>query len=239
MHPNTRKIEIVKELGISVSDDSTILDLGCGQGQSVRELRELGYQAFGCDFKLDATPDTQAMREAGQLRRIEPGPYRLPFEDKSFDFVFSHTVLEHVKNYDETINEIKRVLRTDGFNLHTFPSRYRLVEAHIKVPFASLIQSYWWLYLWAMLGIRSPHQAGMRSQDVANMNMTFLRERTNYLSKRQITRLFSKHFSEVKFCEDIFLKCSRRGHFIYSLGKVLPFLPALYSTFRARVLSAK
>ena len=239
MHPNTRKIEIVKELGISVNDDSTILDLGCGQGQSVRELRELGYQAFGCDFKLGATPETQAMREAGQLRRIEPGPYRLPFEDSSFDFIFSHTVLEHVRNYDKTINEIRRVLRTGGVNLHTFPSKYRLVEAHIKVPFASLIRSYWWLYLWAVLGIRNPYQAGMRSNEVASMNLKFLRERTNYLSKKQLTRLFSNYFSEVTFCEDVFLKCSRRGRLIFSLGKVLPFLPSLYSTFRARVLLAR
>lgn len=239
MHPNTRKIEIVMELGIPVNDDSTILDLGCGQGQSVRELRELGYQAFGCDFKLGASPEAQAMSEAGQLRHIESGPYRLPFEDNSFDFIFSHTVLEHVRNYDETLNEIRRVLRTDGVNLHTFPSKYRLVEAHIKVPFASLIQSYWWLYLWAVLGIRNSHQAGMRSHEVASMNLKFLRERTNYLSKKQLKRLFSNNFSEVTFCEDVFLKCSRRGRFIFSLGKVLPFLPSLYSTFRARVLLAR
>ena len=239
MHPNTRKIEIVKELGIPLSEDSTGLDLGCGKGQSVRELRELGYQAFGCDFKLDATPETQAMRDAGQLRHIEQQPYRLPFEDNSIDFIFSHTVLEHVKNFDETVSEISRVLKADGANLHTFPSKYRLVEAHIKVPFASLLQSYGWLYLWAALGVRSPYQKGMRAKEVAALNLKFLRERTNYLSKKQLTEQFSNYFSEVTFCEDVFLKCSRRGRIFFSLGKVLPFVPSLYSTFRARVLLAR
>ena len=232
------KLQIIKELGQTLTPESTIMDFGCGSGKNVQELRGLGYSAFGCDikFRSDKNTDTESMKNEGIIRLIDMNEYRLPFKDGLFDFVFSDQVFEHVQNYAETISEIRRVLKPDGFCLHIFPSRYKLIETHIKIPLSSIIQSYPWLYFWALAGIRNEFQSKLPARKVATLDYDYLRKSTNYLSKKQLTKEFKAYFNELIFCEKMFLKCSRRGKFLYGLSKVLPFIPALYSTFRSRVV---
>ena len=156
-----------------------ILDLGCGDGSAVHELRKLGYEAFGCDFEI--APGSH--RSAGRLRAIEK-PYRLPFDDATFDAVVSQEVLEHVQNYRETFREIRRVLRLGGVSVHVFPSRWRPIEAHVFVPFASVFRPYWWLLAWALVGVRNQYQRGVGPRKVAGRNYLYLRSHTNYLTRR-------------------------------------------------------
>ena len=105
-------------------------------------------------------------------------PYRLPFEDNRFDYVISSQVLEHVMDYDATFGEIRRVLKPGGISLHTFPSRYVLIEPHTFIPLASVIKSRSWLRLWALLGIRNDYQAGKSAREVAKLNHAYLHART-------------------------------------------------------------
>ena len=48
------------------------------------------------------------------LRVISENPYRIPFDDNTFDIVFSDQVFEHVQDYPTAISEIKRVLKPTG-----------------------------------------------------------------------------------------------------------------------------
>jgi hypothetical protein len=51
-----------------------------------------------------------------------------------------------------------------------------------------------------------------------------------------ITRHFQNTFRHVLFCEELFLKYSRRGKALYHLSKPLPLIPKLYSMLRQRVV---
>ena len=92
------KMNIIKEFGYILSTESVIMDFGCGSGKMVKELCDLEYQAFGCGTRFDTLDDTdtEAMIKQGILRTIDLKSYRLPFEDNTFDFIFSHSVFEHV-----------------------------------------------------------------------------------------------------------------------------------------------
>ena len=240
-YPLTIKMKILKELGYGLKPESKILDYGCGTGSTVRELRDIGYQTFGCDiqFKNDDYTDTESMHNLHIIRLINTRPYKLPFEDDTFDFIFSDQVFEHVQNYSESISELNRILKPDGCCLHIFPSQYCPIESHVYVPFSSIIMSYSWLLFWAMMGIRKKSQIGLSAKETARRNYDYLRNKTNYLSKKQITEEFKRYFNEVVYCEKFYLKYSKRGHYIYILSKILLFLPTFYSTFRARVLFTK
>jgi len=238
------KFEILDALECRMPPNPEILDFGCGAGRSVQILRDAEYSAWGCDIKIKAMKaakggkeiKTDSMVEAGQLRLIEDDPYRLPFDDDSFDFIFSEQVLEHVQNYREMTLELLRITKPGGGCLHFFPSRYQLMERHIKVPLAAVFSSYNWLLLWAMLGVRNWSQKELSAQETARWNYEFLRDRTNYLSKRQIRRHFSEHFERVIFAEKYFLEQSSRGRKIVPLMRLFGFIPAIYSALKTRVL---
>ena len=227
---------VIQGLSFKLKPGATVLDLGSGNGSIVKEYRGLGYEAFGCDFAFKEGPDVESLHSKGLIRLIEREPYRLPFADDSFDVVISDQVFEHVKNYDETLSEIRRVLKPEGISLHFFPSRYTPIEPHVYVPLATIIQKRWWLAIWAILGVRAPLQKGMSMREVTDANHVYLTGHTNYLSRSAIERFVSRYFRDYGFCESLFLKSSKRGRIIYKFSRFLPVLPWVYGIFRARVL---
>ena len=46
----------------------------------------------------------------------------LPFEDSSFDVVFSSNVLEHIPDLQKTLSEIRRVMKVNGLAIHVLPT---------------------------------------------------------------------------------------------------------------------
>jgi len=230
------QLSIINDLGYKVHPDATVLDFGCGAGGLVKAYRDKGYQAYGCDVSFKDGADVAVMQKEGTIRLIDLQSYRLPFDDGMFDLVVSDQVMEHVQDYSQALSEIKRVLRPGGVCLHFFPARYKPIEPHAYVPLASFIQSYWWLSIWAYLGIRNEHQGGLSPKEVAIRNFDYLRNNTNYLKKAELRKEFEHFFPEVKFCERAFLRNNIRARFISKISKVFPFIPGIYSTFHSRVV---
>jgi SAM-dependent methyltransferase len=100
--------------------DIKMLDWGTGKGHISYLLQKKGVKVTSCDiFDSEATDstfgqDTPILKEFGiEVDPLEH-PYKLPYEDESFDVLLSFGVLEHVPNDEESIKEISRVLRKDG-----------------------------------------------------------------------------------------------------------------------------
>lgn len=232
------KMKIIKDFGYAINRKSSILDFGCGSGNSVKELLECGYNASGCDieFKNTENNDLGIMIREGRIRKIHLDPYKLPFHDDSFDFIFSDDVFEHVKNYPEAISELSRVLKPSGVCLHTFASRYRFIESHTFVPLSSIIQAYWWIYVWVLLGIRNEWPDCRTVKERANRYYNYLKNKTNYLTKKDLQKNFAGYFNDVVFCEKEFLKFSRWGKYLSFLLKKIPRFSSLYSSLRLRII---
>jgi ubiquinone/menaquinone biosynthesis C-methylase UbiE len=232
----TAQLGILKDAGIRLPDNAVILDLGCGNGDLVAEYRRHGFDVYGCDFKFKAGRQVEKLRNIGAIRLIERDPYRMPFADQSFDVVVSDQVFEHVDNYPEVLAEHRRILKSGGVGLHFFPSRYRLVEPHVRVPCATILQGRNWLLFWALVGIRKPSQRGISAKERASDNYDYLRRHTNYLSKKQIIAYFGNAFERVEFREDLYFKYSVRVRFLHALSHWLPFVSAMYGTLKGRVV---
>ena len=195
----------------------------------VSEYRKAGYEAVGCDIRLETNESF--------LRLIEESPYRIPFADHSFDFVFSDQVLEHVQDHERAFSEICRVMRPGGLSLHIFPAKLAPLEGHVFVPLAGAIQNHSWLTFWAWLQLREPSQKGKGFREVADENYVYLKNRTRYLSKSEIVEAASPHFDEIRFVERYMIKHSYgKARYIYPIVKALPFTASLYSTFYSRVI---
>lgn len=94
----------------------TVLEVGVGMGTDHLALARLGARAFG----LDLTPRSLALTRRrlelhGVPARLARGDAeRLPFEDESFDFVYSFGVLHHAPDTARAVAEVRRVLRPGG-----------------------------------------------------------------------------------------------------------------------------
>jgi SAM-dependent methyltransferase len=94
---------------------TSTLDYGCGAGRSTRFLQHLGLAAVGVDVSQEMLEQARSKDPSGEYHHIPSG--RLPFDDSTFDLVFSSFVFLEVSRIEEIeriLKEIKRVLRKDG-----------------------------------------------------------------------------------------------------------------------------
>jgi ubiquinone/menaquinone biosynthesis C-methylase UbiE len=97
------------------------LDLGCGDGHLMDIIvSSVGHREL---IGVDIDPsETSLARKRNLYQEVFTAPGdQLPFPDGSFDFVFSNSVLEHIKPIDAVIGEVSRVLRPEGCFLFTVP----------------------------------------------------------------------------------------------------------------------
>ena len=226
-----QQLSILRDLGVQLNNNSVIVDLGCGNGSLVTEYLKKGFDAYGCDFKFKVVQE-KSLFESGRIRMIDQVSYRLPFEDKSVDIILSDQVFEHVEDYSTTLSEMRRILKPKGVCLNFFPSRYRIIEPHVFIPFASIIKNYSWLLFWALLGIGI--RKGKTPKETAQLNYEYLTYQTFYLTKSEIVKHCKEYFDTVKFYEELFIKYFP-GTFISRLAKI-PLIPLLYGTMRQRVM---
>lgn len=100
----------------NIEPGQRVLDLGCGAGGTVAELREAGIDAVGVDFSPSMIE--MARSEHGLGEHVQCGDATaLPFEDDSFDVVIADGVLHHLavqKSLGRSLGELNRVLRPGG-----------------------------------------------------------------------------------------------------------------------------
>lgn len=117
-----------------------ILDVGCGRGATVVYLLKQGHDVFGGE--VDASQVNIAKRGLKSLGfnpdaivRLDLDSGRYPFPDDYFDIVFSENVIEHVEDLSSFCKEVSRLTVRSGIGAHMFPSRYRINEPHVRLPF--------------------------------------------------------------------------------------------------------
>ncbi|HEY2902748.1 MAG TPA: class I SAM-dependent methyltransferase [Polyangia bacterium] len=70
-----------------------------------------------------------------EVRRLVCDGTAVPFKGQSFDFIFSSSVLEHVRDRAAVYQEMRRCLRPGGLMLHIMPSRtWKLLQLIFYYP---------------------------------------------------------------------------------------------------------
>jgi SAM-dependent methyltransferase len=212
--------------GFHLGEGSRVLDFGCGKGDEVYHWREEGFDAYG--FDLHDTPALRRPEDAAFFRttrptamdradtRLQASDYRIDFDDGFFDFVFSITVFEHVKDYDVAFRELARVMKPTSLGIHVFPGSYTLVEPHIGVPLASRIQHPLWFKLWARLGVRNEFQAEHSVEHVASENLRYAKQGLNYVRPAEILSHAGRYFNDVAFAPQFWEFPAPRANLLFA-----------------------
>jgi SAM-dependent methyltransferase len=89
------------------------LDLGCGAGMFLEDLRRLGYSPLGMDFSAEMV-QLASRAEAGRRRVVRADAMALPFGGDSFAAMIAVGLIEYLPEDHATLAEIFRVLKPGG-----------------------------------------------------------------------------------------------------------------------------
>lgn len=126
--------ELLEDLG--TTQDSRILDAGCGTGGNLINLNRHHMQTSGFDYSLDAVP---FWRQRGLTQCVIASINDIPYPDNIFAVALSIDVLES-DTVDESraIAELCRVVKPGGFILITVPAyRWLFSPEHHQAVHAS------------------------------------------------------------------------------------------------------
>lgn len=100
-----------------------VLEIGCGAGNNLWALAEMGFEVFGLELSETAVSFAkERLTSLGLSSSIEVGVMtELPFEDQSFDFVLDRGGITQVplNQIPKVSAEVHRVLRSPGV-FHSF-----------------------------------------------------------------------------------------------------------------------
>ncbi|RLC90519.1 MAG: hypothetical protein DRI37_01205 [Chloroflexi bacterium] len=107
-----------------------VLDVGCGRGEILRHVRQLGAQAMGVDYATVAVKMSRQIAERESAAQGQSGVYqadaqRLPFTARTFDRLLMLDIVEHLypPELERALAEAYRVLKPGGrIVVHTAPN---------------------------------------------------------------------------------------------------------------------
>lgn len=104
-----------------------VLDLSCGEGEILSNLKSLGCRVQGTHYRSDDYIVEDRKRLAGIPITDKVDLHRpLPFEAERFDVVILSEVIEHLEWHGTVIREVGRILKPGGYLLCTSPNIFRM-----------------------------------------------------------------------------------------------------------------
>ncbi len=99
--------------GVSLSESSLILDVGCGTGNNTILLAStVQNRVIGLDVSHGMLQ--KAYEKQSQIPFVQAPADCIPFATESVDFVYMTEVLHHLPDITATIHEICRILKSSG-----------------------------------------------------------------------------------------------------------------------------
>ncbi len=111
------KKSIFKFLGPGALLGKNVLEIGTGIGRFTQDLADLSASLTSIDLSHTMLERArQSMKTSPNVNFLKASASSLPFEDRSFDYIFEVTVLLHMpdEKFQEIIRESKRVLKPGG-----------------------------------------------------------------------------------------------------------------------------
>lgn len=128
-----RELDFLKE---HVHTGTAVLDIGCGNGRLVDVFEGIDIEYTGIDFSKELIAIAQHERGSKGVF-LKADALALPFEENSFDAVFSIAVLHHIpsrENRMQFVSEAYRVLKPGGVCVLTVwnIAQWKFFKVHLE-----------------------------------------------------------------------------------------------------------
>lgn len=94
-----------------------LIDIGCGRGEFLYNFKELGLIVNGIDCEEYSSNFLKDI----EIRYIDLEKASIPFDDETFDIVFSKSMIEHMHDPSNFLHEVHRILKTGGIAIIMTP----------------------------------------------------------------------------------------------------------------------
>ena len=117
-----------------VTKEDEILDVGCGGGLLVNYLFLKGYKIEGFDNYL-YNPHTKAINKAINSKDLVINTDIQNFvSNKKYDLIFMSNVIEHLLDWENSLNHLEKYLKPNGRIVFLFPNYNFPIEFHFMIP---------------------------------------------------------------------------------------------------------
>ena len=113
---------------VKIKKNAKGLDIGCGKAYYGMELQKRGVDVSYIDLLVSIKDkDIEKVKESFKRENFNfnfsiADATKIPFKDNTFDIVIIADVIEHIKDEDKAIEEIKRVLKPGGYFIASTPA---------------------------------------------------------------------------------------------------------------------
>lgn len=128
------------------------LDVGCGNGASLVSFSRRKIFCVGLEYDL-LGKDLELAKLRCKIHNFEANLIKgnallLPFQDKTFDICLSNAVIEHIKNFEDHIKEVYRVLKSGSLAYFYTRNRIWPYDSHTRSYFIQwfphrYLEMYW------------------------------------------------------------------------------------------------
>ncbi len=117
--PGVSDSAVLEAMGVHATWGTDLLDVGCGNGRYLAQMRTLGWDATG----VEVDPTAAAQARAAHGVTVHTGTlFDVKFPPDSFDVVTISHVIEHVDDPPGLLRECFRILRPGGRVVMTTPN---------------------------------------------------------------------------------------------------------------------
>lgn len=109
----------------AISEKSKILEVGVGRGDFLIAFNNLGHDTYGTDISNESIDLLSELR----IKICDVENKQLPYVDNFFDVIFNKSLIEHLHNPKNFLQEALRVLKPGGIIITMVPdweSNYKI-----------------------------------------------------------------------------------------------------------------